>query len=179
MMRLANRPVWGPAVSSSGLALLELAESAPAPALSAGLFVPVGDSNGPGLGFLEAQAPIPNAATNIRTIATFRIPSPPFRRSRGTAWNSLSEWAPDGFPDFALIRLQTQPGETVDRDRRELPSAALLLGVDQSCAIRRKARGLIQVPLRQHSHVAVIQILNSHPIAATLQGHHGQQRAVR
>src|SRR3982074_2481039 len=53
-MRFANNPVCGPAASSSEPALPALAESEPAPDVSAPLLTSV-DCDGPGLGFLLEQ----------------------------------------------------------------------------------------------------------------------------
>src|ERR1700740_1052649 len=72
MTRLASKPVWGPAVSSSEPALLAFAAFA-ASALAPELSPTSVDDAGPGLGLLLEHPALVNAAGTLNIIITFRI----------------------------------------------------------------------------------------------------------
>src|SRR3954454_22218430 len=182
MTRLASRPPWGPAASSSEPTLPALAASELAPEESAPPFAPTSvDCEAPGFGFLLAQPPaLTNAVASIRTMSIFRIPIstlPPVIRLIQRPL--LSERSPGGFPHLALLRFQSQSDQSVHGDGGQDPAAALALRIHDCTAVGRKARRLIEVSLRQHPESTAVQVLDCDTVVATIQRHHRQLIAVR
>src|SRR5215470_7235228 len=179
-VRFASSPACGPAISSSPppepLALGLVAPEPSAPAF-------VAPASAPGFGALLLQAVSAHANTSsstaiIRCMDTFSdIPLPP-QSAAGRYATSGGERPPRRLPHLSLGSLQPQARQAIGRYRGERAAAAFALRINECSPVGGETRRFIEMPLRQHAHRTVAEVLDRDAVLAVVERHHRKLRAI-